>query len=244
MRRFILLLLPAVLLPSALYPQAVPSMLSFEERVFDFGEIPEENGEVSHTFFFKNTGKMPVIVDEVFSGCGCTRHEYSKEPVLPGQNGKLIITYQPRYRPGFFSKEIVVLSNNQKSINRLWIKGTVIPCGHPVEEDYPYSFGNGLYFNLKVLPFGKVAEGKEKQIKLRYANDTDNPMILSFMVEGNQQQIRFTNPGNLLPKERGEMLFSYSLPKGVRGEISIAIYPVVNGKKSEQPLQVRITGID
>lgn len=222
--------------------QSVAETLSFREKTYDFGQIFEKNGKVSHTFVFKNISPVPVLIDEIGSGCGCTTHDYPKEPVLPGRTGKIAIIYNPAYRPGFFSKEIVVYSNSRKNVNRLWVKGTVIPTDHPVEEDYPYHFGNRLYFNLKVLSFGRIKPGQSKQLKLRYANASGQPMALSFIVDGKNKNLVFTNPGKLSPGERGETEFVYRCPKAiVAREIIINIYPVINGKKSLQQVHARIS---
>jgi hypothetical protein len=241
MRFILIFLIHVVVLTGRLYSQTASGMLSFEEKVFDFGKILEKNGKVSHSFTFKNTGREPVVIDEIVSGCGCTGHEYTKGPVLPGQEGKVIITYDPLYRPGFFSKEIVIYSNNHKNMNRVWIKGNVIPYQHPVEEDYPYHFGSGLYLSLKVLAFGKIEEGKSKQIKLRYANDSDRTITLNFFVDGNDRNITFTDPGKLSPGERGEMIFRYSQSKATHKDILIHIYPVINGERSLVPLEAKIS---
>jgi hypothetical protein len=220
--------------------QSAVETLSFREKTYDFGQIFEKNGKVSHTFIFENTGTAPVLIDEIASGCGCTTHDYPKEPVLPGRTGKIAIKYNPAYRPGFFSKEIVVYSNSRKNVNRLWVKGTVIPTDHPVEEDYPYHFGNRLYFNLKVLSFGRIKPGQSKQLKLRYANASDRSMTLGFIAES--KNIVFTNPGKLSPGERGETEFVYRCPKATADrEIIINIYPVINGEKLQKPLQSKVS---
>ncbi|KAB2807392.1 MAG: DUF1573 domain-containing protein [Paludibacter sp.] len=227
-----------------LYGQKAAEMLVFRERIYDFGSIREKNGKVSHTFTFENEGTAPVVIGEVYSGCGCIAHAYSRKPVLPGEYGSITITYNPSFRPGFFSREIVVYSNNRKNVSRIWVKGHVIPFTHPVEEDYPYHFGDGLYLSLKVLAFGALAPGQSRQIKLRYANDTDHPMTLHFELEDATQQIAFTNPGKLVPGQRGELVFSCSGLTGMRGSRSTAIYPVINGKRGRQWLEARISGID
>ena len=240
--KILLFVLMAVAGLYRLSAQSAAETLSFREKTYDFGKILEKDGKVSHTFIFENTGTVPVLIDEIASGCGCTTHDYPKEPVLPGQTGKVTIIYNPLYRSGFFSKEVVVYSNNHKNINRLWVKGIVTPFNHPVEEDYPYHFGSRLYFNLKVLSFGRIESGKSKQVKLRYANDSDQSMILSFIVDGKNKNLFFTNPGKLSPGERGAMEFTCSGSKlPLDHEIIINIYPVINGEKLQKSLQAKIS---
>ncbi|KAA6352302.1 hypothetical protein EZS27_000252 [termite gut metagenome] len=240
MKKSIIFFVILITFGNYLYSQEALSTLSFEERIFDFGDILEKNGKISHTFIFKNIGRTPVVVSEVVSGCGCTSHKYSPEPVAADKKGTVTVTYDPLYRPGFFSKEILIYSNGHKHINRIWITGKVIPFLHPVEEDYPYNFGSGLYLNLKVLAFGKVAKGKTKEIELRYANDRDKPMTLRFEVVGDKENLIYTNPKQLAAKERGKMIFTYSMKKSIRGEMVVNVYPIVNGKRLAQPLIVRV----
>lgn len=38
---------------------------SAEQRSFDFGEIYEKDGKVSHKFIFRNTGDEPLIIIDV-----------------------------------------------------------------------------------------------------------------------------------------------------------------------------------
>lgn len=244
MRRIIAVLSGAIALCGQLYSQKESSVLLFDEKIFDFGTVEEKNGVVSHIFIFKNTGETPVAIDEIVSGCGCTDSEFSEVSVEPGKKGRITITFNPLYRPGPFSKEIIVLSNNRKETNRIWIKGSVIPFLHPVEEDYPYYFGEGLHLSLKVLAFGKIRQDECKRIKLRYSNETDSLMDLKFSVDGDNSDLKFSNPGKLSPRQRGEVYFYYNMSKKRHEGMAIFIYPVVNGKKLSQPFEATITRAD
>ena len=126
--RFIILICCINLYLVASYAQTLSDELVFEERVFDFGEIKEENGLVSHEFEFKNVSQKVISINGVTSGCGCVQFEFPKEPLRPNATGKVKVPYNPAYRPGFFSKEVVVLSNNNANYNRIWVKGTSFPA--------------------------------------------------------------------------------------------------------------------
>lgn len=212
-----------------------------EKRIHDFGEIEEKNGKVSYTFLFTNTTKKPIVITGTRSGCGCISSEFTKGPIKPGENGKVTVTYNPAYRPGVFSKEVVVFYDGGKSYTRVWIKGSVNSFLRPVTEDHPYDFGSGLFCSLKVLPFGTVAKGNSKEIKMFYANDTDKEMELNFMIEGESLDLTFVNPGKLAPKERGSLKFKYTNSQNNKGAKSFNVYPYVNGKKVSISLEVKVT---
>ncbi len=76
----------------------------------DFGNLTEGE-KVSHTFYFKNTGKNNLIIKKIEIGCGCTTADYSKAPVPPGKEGKIEITFNSAGRYGKQYKEIRIFAN-------------------------------------------------------------------------------------------------------------------------------------
>ena len=100
--------------------------MTFEEKTHDFGTIKEADGAVSYTFKFTNTGDEPLVIINVNASCGCTRPEYSKEPIKPGKTGTIKVTYNPAGRPGEFNKDVKIRTNTSTR-PILKISGTVIP---------------------------------------------------------------------------------------------------------------------
>ena len=81
---------------------------------------------MSFDFTFKNIGSAPLLIQRVQTTCGCTSPEYTNEPVLPGKEGKIKITYSTVGRIGTFDKDITVFTNVSDTIYRLSIKGEVL----------------------------------------------------------------------------------------------------------------------
>jgi len=98
---------------------------TFVKTEHDFGKVAEKAGTVTYEFKFKNTGDAPLIIQRVGTTCGCTTPDYTKEPVLPGKEGTIKVTYSTTGRPGTFNKEITVFSNVPDSVYKLHIKGEV-----------------------------------------------------------------------------------------------------------------------
>ena len=98
--------------------------LKFNEREFDFGEIKEMDGKVSHKFVFTNNSKKSIQILTVKPSCGCTTPDWSKKEVKPGKEGFIVAEYNPKGRPGVFRKSLsVVTSDNKRSL--IFIKGKV-----------------------------------------------------------------------------------------------------------------------
>jgi hypothetical protein len=219
----------------------VPSnTIQFEERVYNFGTIEEKKGKVSHIFVFQNKGKSAVEIDEVNSACGCIGKVVTTGPVKPGGKGKVTITFDPAYKSGFFSKEIVVITKKGQEYNRIWVEGKIQPMEHPVKDDYPYNFGSGLHLRLKVIAFGFLKPEETKEVELHYANDTDKEMVLAFRSEGTQPGLRFSNPGKIPAKARGVISFSYTMPADASKNVNLRLYPYVNDKKLNQSIGLEI----
>ncbi|MFT3993158.1 MAG: DUF1573 domain-containing protein [Dysgonomonas sp.] len=99
---------------------------TFSKNVNDFGKIDENIGTATCEFTFKNTGNAPLIIQRVQTTCGCTTPDYTKEPLLPGKDGSIKVTYSTTGRVGVFDKKITVFTNVPDSIYTLTIKGEVI----------------------------------------------------------------------------------------------------------------------
>ena len=98
------------------------AVISFETTEHNFGNLAE-GADGTFEFVFKNTGREPLVLNNVRSSCGCTVPEWPKEPILKGDKGKIKISYNTRIT-GSFSKSITVYSNAGDPVV-LHIKGKV-----------------------------------------------------------------------------------------------------------------------
>lgn len=107
-------------------------IIQFEEEVHDFGAIVEGT-MAKWDFVFKNTGDKPLLLKEVQPGCGCTASEWTREPILPGQTGKVSATFNSTgYAGRSFQKGITVTTNMKENpMKVIFIKGTVYSKGSP-----------------------------------------------------------------------------------------------------------------
>ena len=76
------------------------------------------------TFRLTNTGNSLLAIQDVTTSCGCTKVEYRKEPVRPGESIELKVSYEAE-ESGRFIKTVTVHCNAKDSPIRLRIKGIV-----------------------------------------------------------------------------------------------------------------------
>ena len=104
--------------------QANEAEIKFDKTSHDFGIFTESNSKVTCTFTFTNTGHKLLVIHQAIASCGCTVPEYPKEPIKPGESGKIVVTYNGEGRfPGHFRKSITIRSNAKQEIVRLYIEG-------------------------------------------------------------------------------------------------------------------------
>lgn len=102
------------------------AQITFVKDTLDFGEVPfDKNPE--YTFEFTNTGNEPLFITQVRWSCSCQMAEWSTEPILPGEKGKIKVRYDSK-RVGPINKNFQVFSNAiNESSKDLFIRGKVLP---------------------------------------------------------------------------------------------------------------------
>ncbi|MBK8805383.1 MAG: DUF1573 domain-containing protein [Bacteroidales bacterium] len=97
--------------------------ISWVKEIHDFGTI-KKNFPVEIKFEFKNTGNSALLITNVDPSCGCTAADYTKTPVMPGQTGFVLATYDAT-DVGKFSKSITVTTNTNPAKTILKFQGTI-----------------------------------------------------------------------------------------------------------------------
>ena len=97
--------------------------IKFEETTHDFGEI-KQNVEVQTLFQFKNTGKVPLVITNASSSCGCTVPEYPKEAIAPGESGAIKVVYNGSGKDAI-TKTVTLTTNTEQGSEMLTIKAFV-----------------------------------------------------------------------------------------------------------------------
>lgn len=102
--------------------------MTFATQVFEFDEVPEGT-IVQHVFKFKNDGKIPLIIQNAHSTCGCTVPEWPKEPIEPNESGEIKVEFDTKSKTGLQEKLVIITANTYPSVTRLFLKGFVIKDG-------------------------------------------------------------------------------------------------------------------
>ena len=92
-----------------IFSQEVGPKIEFKSLEINYGQISKGDNGV-RIFKFTNIGSKPLIINKVYSSCGCTIPKKPSSPVGPGQVDEIQVKYDTN-RVGPIRKTITVLSN-------------------------------------------------------------------------------------------------------------------------------------
>lgn len=103
--------------------------IEFVEEQYNFGEV-QEGAIVKHTFRFKNTGKVPLLISNVRSTCGCTVPTWPEEAIAPGGENQIDVEFNTTNKIKEQKKPIIVTANTYPLETKAYLVGFV----HPKEK--------------------------------------------------------------------------------------------------------------
>ncbi len=116
--------------------------LKFDKTIHNFGIIEENDGPVTHVFHFVNTGRSPVRITNILTSCGCTTSDYTKTAINIGDSGFVKAIFDPKNRPGPFSRTLTVITNGTPESYVLNVEGSVGSMDKEMLAIFPKSIGN------------------------------------------------------------------------------------------------------
>ena len=129
MRRGVLLLLSiaTLLVSSPLYadePKGADIELS--EKIVDMGVLAQDDDKQLLRLSYRNTGDVPLVLTEVRTSCSCTTVKYNRKPVMPGEEGVINITVDPKKAPkGNFYRVLQVHSTAIGGVQNITLKAVI-----------------------------------------------------------------------------------------------------------------------
>ena len=108
-------------------PDKLPKS-EFEKDFHDFGKIIQGE-KVTYSFKFRNTGKSLLLISDVSTSCGCTVGDYPKDPIKPGESGKIDVSFDSEGKRGSVNKTATVFANTQPNTTVLRIQSFIVAPG-------------------------------------------------------------------------------------------------------------------
>lgn len=100
--------------------------LTFSSTVHNFGEITNEDGPQTCVFKYSNQTDTTILINDIKTTCECTKAEWSRKPIRPGESGEIKVTYANEGAPHHFDKGAQVYTSTMERPILLRIQGTVV----------------------------------------------------------------------------------------------------------------------
>ena len=154
-------------------------IVRFDKTVHDFGDILVSDGPVSATFTAENVSGKNMLIYNVVSSCGCTDVTWTREPVKPGESGKVKATYKNDEGGYPFDKTLTVYVSGLQQPVILRLRGESHAKKLSLKEMYPVRFGN-LAFKSVDIKGGNMSQGQQKSGEIVVANLGKKPLDVKF----------------------------------------------------------------
>jgi len=208
--------------------QTATTKMQISATEHDFGTFKEEAGRQTFDFIVTNTGTDPLVIQNVVASCGCTTPEWTKQPIPAGAKGKVTAIYDPKDRPGPFSKTISVYANTNPSPVTLTIKGEVIPHEKTIAELFTFAV-DSLRFESNHLAFTNVKKTEKKMRVMQLINTSAKPVKVEFDAVPAHLTLK-SNPETLKPGQKGMVEGTYDATKNAGwGNVSDMVKIKLNG---------------
>lgn len=155
------------------------SILEFDKLIHNFGRISVNEGEKHCSFTYKNISQKPVVINNIITSCGCTTPTWSKKPIMPGESGKINVTYLNDQGPYPFDKALTVYSSGSTKPIVLRIKGLAYEKEKSLKDMFPVSIG-ALGIKNNIVKGGQITQGNSKEGVFTVANISNKSVNVSF----------------------------------------------------------------
>lgn len=95
----------------SLWAQKTPSSVELVPPQYEFGTV-EQGTIVRALFKVKNTGETPIQIQDIKPSCGCTVASWDQDPIPPGGEKAITVSFNTAGKIGKQRKSIVVLTSD------------------------------------------------------------------------------------------------------------------------------------
>lgn len=206
----------------------IDGTVRFDRTVYDFGDVTVGQGALTCTFTASNISSKPVVIYNVVSSCGCTGVKWTREPIMPGNSGKITATYSNDEGPYPFDKTLTVYLSGVKKPVILRLRGIVHEKKLSLNELYPVKRGP-LAFRKTEIKLGNLSQNGQKSDAMTVANTGTAPIKVSFTNVSEGLSIS-VSPNPIPAGQTARMTYIVTADRSRWGKNHYFATPSVNGQ--------------
>jgi hypothetical protein len=100
--------------------------IQFDQLIYTFGSV-KEGTVVKQSFSFTNTGRVPLLINDCRSTCGCTVPEWPKKAIMPGESGSITVQFNTEGRKYDQDRPVTIIANTYPKNTIIRLQGFVEP---------------------------------------------------------------------------------------------------------------------
>lgn len=217
--------------------------LKFNKTSHNFGKFSVNDGQKKCTFEFTNTSAGPIVINNIISSCGCTEPVWPKKPIMPGESGKIEVTYLNDQGPYPFEKTLTVYTSASRKPILLRISGIVYEKDKSLKEIFPVAIGPlGIMRNN--IKLGQIEQGYVKSGSVSVANLSNRDVSVKFENVSKGLFIKI-EPATVKAGEIAEISYTVNTTEQTNwGNTVYSASVICNGVKAAEKLNINTMIID
>ena len=213
----------------------VQSGVEISPEVYSFGDVDGSMTVLHGQFVLHNRGKDEMRLTEVVPACHCTKVEWSREAVAPGDSSVIAFDYHIDIYEKSFNKDIRVLTSRSDEPMTLRVSGRIVESDASLAQKYPYLHG-ALGMEDKEVNLRKVYKG-ETGVEIVKMVNRSGKSVKAGVGECSEGVSAEMVKKEIAPGGEGFLRVKVS-SEGKWGWNEYSVTPVVDGE-SVEPVKVR-----
>ena len=204
--------------------------ISISEEEWDFGKV-KPGTQPQHKFIITNKGTEDLIIERVWTSCGCVQASIFDNRILPGKSADLQAIFNTAGYIGILEK-IIYIKSNDPEVPEKKIK---------VKVEIEHQFKPKINTPAPEWNMGLISQGDILNLSFTIENQGDADLIIDKIDTYEHIQYNTTLPLKILPKEKFELILIYNSTNHKLGDVKEAVQIYCNDPTTES-FVIRISG--
>lgn len=200
--------------------------LKFDYISLQAPQMNEDDGIRTFSYPFKNVSNDTLLISKLVSTCSCASASCEKKLLLPGEEGEVVVRYNPKGHPGKFERRVFVYLGEDEDPSAILRLNVDVQMGSDLSGYYPVSMGK-IRMRRSEIELTKGVKAVERCV---FVNVTD-------------RELRVECERGLLPPCLTFKTEPAVVPSGGEGEIVIAYDPSKGGEREKMIVMLKGLGV-
>ena len=215
-------------------PKAV---VEWDKTVYDFGDVSVSDGPLTCSFTLTNKSSEAIAIFEVVSSCGCTRVDFPKSKIEPGQSATISATYKNEDGPTAFDKTLTLYISGIRRPVILRLRGVVHPKKQSLSQLYSPERLGDLGLKTREFKTGNLKQGLSVSETANVANLGKKPLDVTFTDVSPQLKVS-VSPNPIPAGKTAQIAFTVNSDPSLYGLNVYKATPILNGVPAAGSIEV------